>query len=890
MDPSSREPLAEGAFLGGYRMVRRIAEGRFWDVYQARSSSSQRIVALKVLHGDLPDERVRRFLLKARELATLEHPHVARVFEAGTDGGQVFLAQEYIEGPRGRALSIAEELRNRGGSLPEDMVRLRGRQLWEGLRAAHGFQDEGLGWGGAFLDNALLTPQHRVKLLDPGLGRLLAGDEPGGPAVVAADVRGFGDFLHNALTGHPPGDAPPSALGVPRTWDRVVAACREAMAGSLPEDRAIYDGLMTAGKTSRRGLWMALAVAAVLLAAAVPAAIVLHRRNRPDPAELARIAAEERTAEQDQQARKFLEAAETALARMEFAKARAVADQVLRALPGNPRALALLADIQASEGLARVGPDKARAEEAWALVRDLPPGQGVGDKLSEAKLALEKARRALSDGRLDEARACFAQVAGIADALHQADLSRDSAETAQNQAMAARQEASATNAGEFAAATWTKAERQHEDARNAFERGEFAAAAALWQQARAGFAEAETEAEGRQRADAARDLYARQLLDVREASVKVSPDELAAAQRQGQEAERLLGERDWRGAEERWREGTARLAKAYAAVVEAQRQQSYVEAMAAGRKAWENNDLATAEAAFARALAEPGRGADPVALQLFEKARATRVARESKKAWRDKEGNIVRNSGFEEGEDGAPMGWTKPDNLTVFWDNRGVSGKCIRMDTDVYRSEWEEHRKHPEIPMVKTKTSGTRYNTVGGTAGVAAYSRPIPVEPDAYYEVQFDVRGKGEPFVFIKGFWKCGPQDLHAMGKKMFFKPFKPGPSFSLMAMGTSGEEKRDAHPGDYIQNYRRRLVARIEDPNEWRRFRTVIHLEAERRIEVVLLELYAFWPPGDFFFDNVTMRRVTKAEADAHEAWRQKLGKEANYGTPVKSAKKERE
>ena len=141
-----------------------------------------------------------------------------------------------------------------------------------------------------------------------------------------------------------------------------------------------------------------------------------------------------------------------------------------------------------------------------------------------------------------------------------------------------------------------------------------------------------------------------------------------------------------------------------------------------------------------------------------------------------------------------------------------------------------------------------------------------PVGGSERWKVQFDVRGKGEPFLFIKGFWKCGPQDLHAMGKKMFFKPFKPGPSFSLMAMGTSGEEKRDAHPGDYIQNYRRRLVARIDNPNEWRRFKTVIRLEAERRIEVVLLELYAFWPPGDFFFDNVRMTRVTKAEADAAE------------------------
>jgi hypothetical protein len=105
------------------------------------------------------------------------------------------------------------------------------------------------------------------------------------------------------------------------------------------------------------------------------------------------------------------------------------------------------------------------------------------------------------------------------------------------------------------------------------------------------------------------------------------------------------------------------------------------------------------------------------------------------------------------------------------------------------------------------------------------------------------------------------------------------------MAMGTSGEEKRDAHPGDYIQCYRRRLVARIDSPKEWRHFRTVLHFEAEKHIEVVLLELYAFWPPGDYYFDNVTFRKVTKKEADAHEAWRQKLGEEANKGIPSEDA-----
>ncbi|MBT7303918.1 MAG: hypothetical protein HN849_30580, partial [Victivallales bacterium] len=438
MASSPLEPLAEGVFLGGYRVVRRLAEGRFWDVYLARASTTRRVVALKILHDGLPEERVRRFLLKAKELAGLEHPHLARVFEAGRDSGRVFLAQEHVEGPRGRALSIADELRNHGGCLPEDTVRLRGRQLWEGLRAAHGFRDEGLGWGGAFLEDALLTPQHRVKLLAPGLRQILAGEEPGGPSGVVADTRGFGEFLHVALTGCPAGDEPPSASGAPRAWDRLVGACRGATVGALPDDRAIYDGLMTAGKPSHRGKWLMVAAAAVVLAAVVPAAMLLHTRSQPTIEEVAKAATEEAAARQDQQAATFLLAAETAMARMEFAKARAVVGRVLQKAPGNARATRLLRDIQAAEGLARVGATKNRAEEAWALVRDLPSGQGVGDKLTEAKLALDKARRGMEDGRFADAKTSFEKVAAIAEALHKADMARASAETAQSRAMTAR--------------------------------------------------------------------------------------------------------------------------------------------------------------------------------------------------------------------------------------------------------------------------------------------------------------------------------------------------------------------------------------------------------------------------------------------------------------------
>lgn len=250
--------------------------------------------------------------------------------------------------------------------------------------------------------------------------------------------------------------------------------------------------------------------------------------------------------------------------------------------------------------------------------------------------------------------------------------------------------------------------------------------------------------------------------------------------------------------------------------------------------------------------------------------------------------NLVKNPGFEEGKD-TPAGWTKPDNLTVFWEAKGgVKGKCLRLDTDVYRKEWEAHRKDPNEKVEKTETEGLKYDTVGGTAGVAVYSEPIPVEKDAWYLFEYDVKGPGgEPFIFLNGYWVATEEDVAKSGTKIFFKPFPDGPSFSLVAMGTSGKEKRQPVVGDYIMAFRRRFVVKLaeapaSEKGEWRRYRGVVHFEKRFNVEKVLLELYAYWPPGDYFFDNILMRKVTEAEAKEVLAEKEKMGKAANCGTLV--------
>lgn len=223
--------------------------------------------------------------------------------------------------------------------------------------------------------------------------------------------------------------------------------------------------------------------------------------------------------------------------------------------------------------------------------------------------------------------------------------------------------------------------------------------------------------------------------------------------------------------------------------------------------------------------------------------------------------NLVPNGDFEQGARGSPAHWTSPDNLTSFWSNDGVDGRCIRFDTDVYREEWEAHRETPEKPVRKTPTRGKKYNTVAGSAGVKMWSEPIRVEPGGIYRMQADVKGPGgEPFVYLKGFRRCSAREAERRGTLRFFHRNPKGPAFSLMV---GGDEKRPAREGDYLQVFRKRLVCRVPKSGNWRRFSQPVQIPDNRyRATVIMLMLYAYWPPGDYYFDNIVFRRIDKAEA----------------------------
>jgi class 3 adenylate cyclase/Tol biopolymer transport system component len=93
--------LAEGSVLGGYRIVRLIGRGGMGAVYLADDVRLGRKVALKVLAtetAEIPAVRD-RFVRESHLAASLDHPNILPIYEAGEADGQLFIAMRYVPGP-----------------------------------------------------------------------------------------------------------------------------------------------------------------------------------------------------------------------------------------------------------------------------------------------------------------------------------------------------------------------------------------------------------------------------------------------------------------------------------------------------------------------------------------------------------------------------------------------------------------------------------------------------------------------------------------------------------------------------------------------------------------------------------------------------------------------
>ena len=155
--------LEPGARLGRYEILSLIGVGGMGEVYRARDTRLNRIVALKRLtaHVAANHEGRKRFEREALATSTLNHPHICTLHDVGEHEGTEFLVMELVEGE-----TLAARLQR--GALPMSEALQCAAQVTDALAAAH---RHGIVHRDLKPANIMLTA-HGVKLLDFGLAAL----------------------------------------------------------------------------------------------------------------------------------------------------------------------------------------------------------------------------------------------------------------------------------------------------------------------------------------------------------------------------------------------------------------------------------------------------------------------------------------------------------------------------------------------------------------------------------------------------------------------------------------------------------------------------------------------------------------------------------------------
>ncbi|MGE0434840.1 MAG: protein kinase, partial [Planctomycetota bacterium] len=122
-----------GTRLGEYTVRRELGRGGMGAVFEADHAILQRSYAVKLLLPQVQNNEAyqQRFFREARKAASVNHPNVVNVVNAGHYEECVYLVMEYVEGQ-----SLAELLRARGKLDAGEVVAIA-RQALAGLAAAH---------------------------------------------------------------------------------------------------------------------------------------------------------------------------------------------------------------------------------------------------------------------------------------------------------------------------------------------------------------------------------------------------------------------------------------------------------------------------------------------------------------------------------------------------------------------------------------------------------------------------------------------------------------------------------------------------------------------------------------------------------------------------------
>lgn len=165
--------------IGGYRIVRRIAQGGMGIVYEAEQQRPSRRVALKLILGGIhaDDLQARMFEREIQVLARLNHPGIASIFDAGrAEDGESFYTMELVEGIDLQSFTWD---RAEDGAVPRKSIPDRLRLFCDICDAINYAHQRGVIHRDLKPSNVMITNEGRPKVLDFGLARAVEPDGAG---------------------------------------------------------------------------------------------------------------------------------------------------------------------------------------------------------------------------------------------------------------------------------------------------------------------------------------------------------------------------------------------------------------------------------------------------------------------------------------------------------------------------------------------------------------------------------------------------------------------------------------------------------------------------------------------------------------------------------------
>lgn len=228
--------------IPGYRIVSSLSESNRAQVFLAEQQSLQRLVALKVLNGDISTNAAQRqrVIEEGKAAARLTHPNLLSVFDIGEAGGRDYIATEYVSGG-----TLRDRLNQ--GPMSAERALVFARDLATGLKFLHSqgflhrdikptnvfFREDGtalLGEAGMARAASMKTPENEQiafgspHYMSPERAQAMPSDG-------RSDQYSLGVVIWEALTGKPPFDAddpfqvaikhitePVPALPMPLAW------------------------------------------------------------------------------------------------------------------------------------------------------------------------------------------------------------------------------------------------------------------------------------------------------------------------------------------------------------------------------------------------------------------------------------------------------------------------------------------------------------------------------------------------------------------------------------------------------------------------------------------------------------------------------------------------